>query len=51
MASKQQASKRAVQNLNNSNLCTPVKAVKTEIPKPNTPENRMDLKGDKEVDM
>ena len=35
-----------------TNPCTPLKAVKTKIPKPNTPERRMEEKeGEKEVDM
>ena len=37
MATKQLASKRTVQNLNNENLCTSTKAAKSKIPKPNTP--------------
>ena len=37
MATRQHASKRAAQNSNNFNLCTPTKAVKSKILKPNTP--------------
>ena len=37
MATRQHAFKRAAQNSNNFNLCTPTKAVKSKIPKPNTP--------------
>ncbi|XP_028394412.1 protein unc-13 homolog C-like [Dendronephthya gigantea] len=52
MADKQQATKCAAQNLNNSNLCTPAKPVKSKIPKYNTPEKRLeDNEGKKEVDM
>jgi hypothetical protein len=52
MADRKQATKRAAQNLNITNPCTPLKAVKTKIPKPNTPERRMEEKeGEKEVDM
>ena len=52
MADRKQATKRAAQNLNITNPCTPLKAVKTKIPKHNTPERRMEEKeGEKEVDM
>ncbi len=52
MADSKQATKRTAQNLNITNPCTPLKAVKTKIPKPNTPERRMEEKeGEKEVDM
>ena len=51
MADRKQATKRAAQNLNITNPCTPLKTVKTKIPKPNTPERRMEEKGEKEVDM
>lgn len=37
MATRQHASKRAAQNSNSFNLCTPTKTVKSKIPKPNTP--------------
>ncbi len=50
MADSKQATKRTAQNLNITNPCTPLKAVKTKIPKPNTPERRMEEKeGEKEV--
>ena len=52
MADRKQANKRAAQNLNNSNLCTPVKSVKAKIQKPNTPDRVMEGREEtKEVDL
>ena len=49
---KQQATKRSAQNLNKTHLCTPSKAVKSKIYKPNTPDRRMEEKEEeKEIDM
>jgi FtsZ-binding cell division protein ZapB len=44
MATKPHASKRVAQNSNNENLCTPTKAVKSKIPKPNTPVMQLNEK-------
>jgi hypothetical protein len=43
-ASNPHASKRVAQNSNNENLCTPAKAVKSKIPKPNTPVMQLNEK-------
>ena len=51
MVTRQHASKRAAQNSNSFNLCTPTKAVKSKIPKPNTPVMQEKDKEEKRSEM